>query len=79
MTQPQTWPDVRAVWTSDKGTMARDTALFRWPKIVQGIIDDVRQRLDEPGLDCKVDNEGPGIQIALLQLRNDIQQDQPLR
>lgn len=32
----------RSVWTSDHGSMAHETAKSRWPKIVQGMIDDVR-------------------------------------
>lgn len=33
--------DVKSVWTSDEGTMARETAISRWPRLVQNMIDDV--------------------------------------
>ena len=32
---------VRPIWTSDDGSMARETALTRWPRLVQGMIDDM--------------------------------------
>lgn len=32
---------VPSVWTSNEGTMANETAKYRWPKLVQGMIDDV--------------------------------------
>jgi hypothetical protein len=32
---------VKSVWTSDEGTMAKETAETRWPKLVQNMIDDV--------------------------------------
>ncbi|RGP79407.1 hypothetical protein FLONG3_2462 [Fusarium longipes] len=32
---------VKSVWTSDEGTMAKETAQSRWPKLVQNMIDDV--------------------------------------
>ena len=42
MTPPILPPSaVEQVWTSKEGSMARDTALNRWPRIVQGIVDDV--------------------------------------
>ncbi|KAK5999679.1 hypothetical protein QM012_005085 [Aureobasidium pullulans] len=34
---------VAAVWTSDSGSMAQQTAIARWPNIVQGMIDDVEK------------------------------------
>ena len=36
----------REVWTSEKGSMARETAITRWPGIVQNMIDDVEQLSD---------------------------------
>jgi damage-control phosphatase, subfamily III len=32
---------VRPVWTSDDGSMARETALTRWPRLVQAMTDDI--------------------------------------
>ncbi|KAM5526463.1 duf89 domain-containing protein [Fusarium oxysporum f. sp. phaseoli] len=32
----------QSVWTSNRGSMAHETAKSRWPKLVQGMIDDVR-------------------------------------
>ena len=34
-------PAIEPVWTSQEGSMARDTALNRWPRIVQAMVDDV--------------------------------------
>lgn len=31
----------RPVWTSDDGSMAQETALTRWPRIIQAMIDDM--------------------------------------
>lgn len=71
--------EVRPVWTSDRETMARDTALYRWPNIVQGMIDNVKERLHGPCDDLVAEREGPGILIVLLKLKKDIESNAQLR
>ena len=69
---------VHSVWTSDEGSMAQVTAATRWPKIVQDMIEDVGEtaRLShEP----EVKAESLAIQIALKDMKNEIQQNKPLR
>ena len=56
--------DVREVSTSDAGIMARNRALFRWPTIVQQIIDDVISRLDESQLDSASKKEASTLRHA---------------
>lgn len=62
--------------------MARETALTRWPKIVQSMLDDVTETLQlgesESLKACQI-NEGRHIQRELRILKEDIIQDQPLR
>ena len=62
--------------------MARETAVTRWPKLVQSMVDDVDEtlRLGESGCmeGCQID-EGRHIQRALRTLKEDIIQDQALR
>jgi len=66
------------VWTSEEGSMARETALARWPKIVQDMVDDVEatfQRSDIPeGI-----AEGRRIQATLRIMKREIMQDKPLQ
>lgn len=71
--------EVRPVWTSDLETMARDTALHRWPKIVQGMIDNVKERLNDVYDDFGADKEGPFILAALSKIKSDIESNAPLR
>lgn len=71
--------EVRSVWTSDPGTMARDTALYRWPKIVQGMINDIQERAHSVCDDERAETERLGILAALMQLKSDIQSNELLR
>ncbi len=57
--------------------MARETALTRWPKIVQGMIDDVQQTVDESP-DQEHGREGRAILAALTQLRNEMLRNESL-
>src|SRR5690349_14463861 len=41
--KPTAHPVRDVVWTSDDGTMAKQTATTRWPSIMQDMIDDVAQ------------------------------------
>ncbi|KAH7175069.1 uncharacterized protein B0J16DRAFT_273343 [Fusarium flagelliforme] len=63
-----------SVWTSDPGTMAQETAKFRWPKLVQGMVDDVCETSTElppsPALD-----EIKSIQTKLHNLKDEIISD----
>jgi damage-control phosphatase, subfamily III len=65
---------VRSVWTSDEGTMAKETAARRWPVIVQGMIDDVHLTCEKKNSES---GETEGIQIAsqLYHLKHDIMAD----
>jgi len=62
--------------------MARETAVTRWPKLVQSMVDDVSETLGlaQSGCveGCHVD-VGRQIQRALQILREDIIQDRPLQ
>ena len=80
MTTTQSGPNVvRSVWTSDEGTMARDTAMSRWPKIVQRMIDDIERTQDESSKACSARAEGMSILIALTLLKTDIMKNAVLR
>lgn len=58
--------------------MAKETATSRWPKIVQGMIDDV-ERTTAQIQDGVQQVEGISIQRALIQMKNEILCDAPLR
>lgn len=80
MTMIQAGPNVvRSVWTSDEGTMARDTAMSRWSKIVQRMIDDIERTQDESSKACSARTEGISILIALTVLKTDIMKNAVLR
>lgn len=67
-----------SVWTSDPGTMAQETAKYRWPRLVQGMVDDVFETSTElppsPALD-----EIKSIQTKLHNLKDEIIADGELR
>ena len=69
---------VKEVWTSDDGTMAKQTAATRWPGIVQDMIHDVGQTAAQMP-DGPPKSEGHAIQMALKTLKDEIQQDKPLQ
>ncbi|KAK1756640.1 DUF89 domain protein [Echria macrotheca] len=70
----------REVWTSEEGSMARETAVTRWPKIVQSMVDDVGETLGQSEcMERQQIDEGRRIQQALRILKEEIIQDQPLR
>lgn len=69
---------VRAVWTSEKGSMAKQTAESRWPKIIQGTIDDVGKTAAAEDVDEQKRVEGIAIQIALKDMKKRIEQNEPL-
>ncbi|KAG8670815.1 Hairy/enhancer-of-split with YRPW motif protein 2 [Fusarium poae] len=66
-----------SVWTSHRGTMAQETAKSRWPKLVQGMVDDVCETSAElppsPALD-----EIKSIQTKLHKLKDEIISDDEL-
>lgn len=64
----------REVWTSEKGSMASETARTRWPKIVQGMIDDVQQTVKERETSCQA-QDGKQILEILKQLKGQIESD----
>ncbi|KAH6621591.1 hypothetical protein B0J18DRAFT_481260 [Chaetomium sp. MPI-SDFR-AT-0129] len=67
----------REVWTSDEGTMARETALTRWPKIMQTMIDDVETTFSQSENAEHVE-EGRRIQASLRIMKEEIMGDKPL-
>jgi len=69
--------EVRDVWTSDEGSMAQETATTRWPKIVQGMVDDIREEAETSGPAWK--DEAGKIMDALSELKSDILQNRGLR
>ncbi|KAF7128255.1 hypothetical protein CNMCM5793_002797 [Aspergillus hiratsukae] len=70
--------EVRAVWTSDKGSMAKETAETRWAKIIQGTIDDVGETAAAEDVDGQKRAESIAIQIALKDIKKGIEQNKPL-
>lgn len=70
--------EVRAVWTSDKGSMAQQTAETRWAKIIQGVIDDIGETAGAQDVGCQKRAESIAIQIALKDIKTGIEQNKPL-
>ncbi|KAF4340144.1 DUF89 domain protein [Fusarium beomiforme] len=64
----------RSVWTSDQGTMARETAKSRWPHLVQSMINDVYVTSTELGSSLALDDLN-AIMISLNRLREEITTD----
>ncbi|KAF5575053.1 DUF89 domain protein [Fusarium subglutinans] len=64
----------RSVWTSDDGSMAQETAMSRWPKLVQGMVDDVRATGAELATSRALD-EIDSIARSLVRLREEITGD----
>ncbi|OIW27837.1 DUF89 domain protein [Coniochaeta ligniaria NRRL 30616] len=73
-TQPET---AKEVWTSEEGSMARETAITRWPGIVQGMIDDLEKTFAQSDVPEQVE-EGRRIQATLRIIKNEISQNKPL-
>jgi hypothetical protein len=68
---------VRPVWTSDNGSMARETALTRWPRLVQGMIDDVTATAK---ISVKLrESEAEELITQLMSLKDDIIADAALK
>jgi hypothetical protein len=70
--------EVRAVWTSDKGSMAKQTAENRWAKIIQGTIDDIGETAAAEDFDSQKRAESIALQIALKGIKKGIEQNKPL-
>ncbi|KAL2005218.1 hypothetical protein VTN00DRAFT_2428 [Thermoascus crustaceus] len=69
---------IREVWTSDENTMAQQTAASRWPKIVQGTIDDIGKTATAANEAQKL-AESVAIQNSLKEIKNDMEQNKPLQ
>lgn len=67
----------RSVWTSDDGSMAQETAKFRWPKLVEGMIHDVRAAGSEL-VTSRAYDEITLIERSLGRLKKEINDDAPL-
>jgi S-adenosylmethionine synthetase len=70
--------EVRAIWTSEKGSMAKQTAKNRWAKIIQGTIDDIGETAAAKDFDGQKRAESIAIQIALKDIKKGIEQNKPL-
>lgn len=70
--------DVRAVWTSDEGSMAKQTAETRWAKIIQGTVEDIGETAAAEGVDDQKRAESIAIQIALKDIKKSIEQNKAL-
>ena len=68
----------KEVWTSEEGSMARETAITRWPKIVQNMVDDMEGSLSQSDNPEQID-EGRRIQASLKIIKQEIMQDKPLQ
>lgn len=69
--------EVRAVWTSDQGSMAHQTAVTRWPKIVEGTVDDVDETAASSDKDKRA--EWATMRIALQEIMHEIERNEPLK
>lgn len=58
--------------------MARETAITRWPKIVQNMIDDLEESLGPPDFPDQIE-EGRRIQATLRIIKSEILQNKPLQ
>ena len=58
--------------------MARETAITRWPKIVQNMADDVEESLGQFDNPAQIE-EGRRIRATLSIIKNEIMQDKPLQ
>jgi hypothetical protein len=70
--------EVRAVWTSEEGSMAKQTAENRWAKIIQGTIDDIGETAAAEDIGGQKRAESIAIQIALKDIKKGIEQNKPL-
>ncbi|KAJ5175185.1 uncharacterized protein N7482_001062 [Penicillium canariense] len=70
--------DVRAVWTSEEGSMAKETAETRWAKIIQGTVDDIGETAAAEDVDNQKRVESIAIQIALKEIKENIKQNKAL-
>lgn len=74
-----TYPELpREVWTSEEGSMARETAITRWPKIVQNMIDDVEETFGQLAAPEQIE-EGRRIQATLRIIKGEIMRNKPLQ
>jgi hypothetical protein len=70
--------EVRSVWTSDEGSMAKQTAEIRWAKIIQGTVEDMGETAAMENIDDQKRAESIAIQIALKNIKKEIQKDNAL-
>jgi hypothetical protein len=70
--------EVRSVWTSDDGSMAKQTAETRWAKIVQATVEDIGETAAMGNIDDRKRMESIAIQIALKDIKKEIEQNDPL-
>ncbi|KAJ5665174.1 uncharacterized protein N7477_007622 [Penicillium maclennaniae] len=70
--------EIRSVWTSDEGSMAQQTAKTRWAKIIQGTVDDIGKTATKENIDARERAESIAIQIALKQIKKEIEMNHAL-
>lgn len=58
--------------------MARETAITRWPEIVQKMIDDMEESFGQSDVQEKIE-EGRRIQATMRIIKNEIMQNKPLQ
>jgi hypothetical protein len=73
-----TYSEPKEVWTSEEGSMARETAIKRWPDIVQKMIDDMEQSFGQSDVQEQIE-EGRRIQATMRIIKNEIMQNKPLQ
>lgn len=73
----QTQPEYKQVWTNDEGTMAWETARSRWANTIQNMADDLKSSLS--GASPEQRAEGELLLSRLLGLKEDVEQDKPIR
>ncbi|GIJ90369.1 hypothetical protein Asppvi_009323 [Aspergillus pseudoviridinutans] len=74
---PSPTEEVRAVWTSDQGSMAQQTAVTRWPKIVEGTVDDIDETAASSDKEKRA--ERAAMRIALQEIMHEIERNEPLK
>jgi hypothetical protein len=73
-----TMKNIRSVWTSDEGSMAKQTAETRWAKIIQGTVDDIGETAAMEDIDDQKRVVSIAIQIALKDIKNEIKKNYAL-
>lgn len=71
-------PPFPAYRSNEKGTFAWDSAVRRWPIIIDNALEDLKKAIHKE-LDEKAKQEGEAIVAAIEGLKNELAADKPLR